>query len=183
MLLHLRLYYIQDRLLHLGVLQALSIRGVTFQEECRFTTHVRNKLIEANKCLFILRSLIRREDYIYSGRYNQTICFKVVIPDLTYGLSVYTVLCRAQCFLYQCHKRRYICKAFNIHDLLEIQDRKIFDKVLKHEEKHSLRNRKPKLKAREYNLRHKSSHRPKINKGRSDYSFINRLIFKYNLAL
>ena len=107
MLLHLRLYYIQDRLLHLGVLQALSIRGVTFQEECRFTTHVRNKLIEANKCLFILRSLIRREDYIYSGRYNQTICFKVVIPDLTYGLSVYTVLCRAQCFLYQCHKWRY----------------------------------------------------------------------------
>ena len=41
---------------------ALSILGVTFQEDCGFTTHVRNKLIIANKCLFILRSL-RKEGY------------------------------------------------------------------------------------------------------------------------
>ena len=37
--------------------RALSILGVTFQEDYRFTTHVRNKLliIKANKCLYILR--------------------------------------------------------------------------------------------------------------------------------
>ena len=38
--------------------RALSILGVTFQEDCPFTTHVRKKLrIKADKCLFILRSL------------------------------------------------------------------------------------------------------------------------------
>ena len=66
------------------------------------------------------------------------------MPDLTYGLSVYQIaLCRAQCFLYQCHKRRYISKAFNIYDLSEKQDRNIFDKVLKHQEKYPLRNLTP----------------------------------------
>lgn len=47
-----------------GILQtsALSILGVTFQEDCRFTANVRNKLIKANKCLSILRSW-RKEDY------------------------------------------------------------------------------------------------------------------------
>ena len=38
--------------------------------------------------------------------------------------TVYTVLCRAQCFLDQCHKRRYISKSVNIYDLLKTQDRK-----------------------------------------------------------
>ena len=48
----------------LGVSQtrAFSILGVTLQEDCRFTTHLRNTLIKANKCLFILRSL-RKEGY------------------------------------------------------------------------------------------------------------------------
>lgn len=47
-----------------GILQtsALSILGVTFQEDCRFTANVRNKLIKANICLSILRSW-RKEDY------------------------------------------------------------------------------------------------------------------------
>ena len=42
--------------------RALSTSVVTFQEDCRLTTHVRNKPIKANKCLFILRSL-REEGY------------------------------------------------------------------------------------------------------------------------
>ena len=48
-----------------------------------------------------------------------------------------------------------------IYDILENQDRKIFDKV-KHQEKHPLRNLTPKLKVIEYNLRHKSSHQLKL---------------------
>ena len=40
----------------------VSQTSVTFQEDCRFTTHLRKKLIKANKCLFILRSL-RKEGY------------------------------------------------------------------------------------------------------------------------
>ena len=65
--------------------RALSVLGVTFHEDCRFTTHVRNKLIKANKFLFILRSrrvcLKQAElDYMFQS---------LVIPNLSYGLSVY----------------------------------------------------------------------------------------------
>ena len=42
--------------------RALSISVVTFQEDCRFTTHVGHKPIKANKCVFLLRSL-RKEGY------------------------------------------------------------------------------------------------------------------------
>lgn len=42
--------------------RTLSILGVTFQEDCRFTADVRNKLMKASKYLFILRSL-RKEGY------------------------------------------------------------------------------------------------------------------------
>ena len=78
---------------------------------------------------------------------------------------------------------RYISKAVNIYDLLE-KDRKIFDKV-KQQEKHPLRNLLPKMKVTEYkyNLRHKSSHRLKLNTDRVKNSYFNRLIFKYDLAL
>ena len=47
-----------------GILQttALSILGVTFQKDCRFTTHLCNKLIKDETCLFIL------EGGLYSSR-------------------------------------------------------------------------------------------------------------------
>ena len=35
----------------------LPILGFTFQENCKYSKHVRAKLIKANKCLFVLRSL------------------------------------------------------------------------------------------------------------------------------
>ena len=53
--------------------RTLSIRDVTFQEECPFTIHVWNKLIEVNKCLFILRSLIRRVEYTQAGRIRPSV--------------------------------------------------------------------------------------------------------------
>ena len=40
----------------------LPILGVTFQENCKYSEHVRAKLIKANKCLFVLRSL-RKEGF------------------------------------------------------------------------------------------------------------------------
>ena len=49
--------------------RALSISVVTFQEDCRFTTHVGHKPIKANKCLFILRSL-REEGYTQTELYH-----------------------------------------------------------------------------------------------------------------
>ena len=84
--------------------RTLPILGVTFQGDCPFTTHVRTKLIKADKCLFILRSL-RKEGY------NQAeldyLFQRLVIPNLTYGLSVYGALnaelTTVQCFLDRCH--------------------------------------------------------------------------------
>ena len=35
----------------------LPISGVMFQEDCKYSKHVRAKLIKANECLFVLRSL------------------------------------------------------------------------------------------------------------------------------
>ena len=36
----------------------LSILGVTFQENCKYSEHVRAKLIKANKCLYCPSSLV-----------------------------------------------------------------------------------------------------------------------------
>ena len=41
---------------------SLSLLGVTLQSNCKFSEHVRLKLVEANRCLHVLRSL-RREKY------------------------------------------------------------------------------------------------------------------------
>ena len=46
-----------------------------------------------------------------------------------------------------------------------------------------LRNLTPELKVTEYNLRHISSHRPKMNTDWVKNSYFNRLNFKYDLAL
>ena len=40
----------------------------------------------------------------------------------------------------------------------------------------------PKLTVTAYNLRHKFSHRPKLNSDRVKNSYFNRLIIKYDLA-
>lgn len=37
--------------------EAFPILGVIFQHDCRFTSHLKNKLVKANKCLHIIRSL------------------------------------------------------------------------------------------------------------------------------
>ena len=38
---------------------AIEILGVTFQTNSKFTKHVANKLKEANKCLYVIRSLLK----------------------------------------------------------------------------------------------------------------------------
>ena len=64
----------------------LPILGVTFQENCKHSEHVRAKLIKANKGLFVLRSLRRKGfsqgevDHLFSA---------LVLPNVTYGLPVY----------------------------------------------------------------------------------------------
>ena len=64
----------------------LCILGVTFQENCRFSIHVKNKLATANKCLYILRTL-RKEGYCQAEL--DKLFSTLVLPKLMYRISVY----------------------------------------------------------------------------------------------
>ena len=106
------------------------------------------KLIKANKCLFILRSL-RKEGY--SQAELDHLFSSIVLPSITYGLPVYGAseaeLTAMHCFLDRCYKRKYTSKSFSIKHLLEKQDRKVFRKV-SGIDRHPLRGLFPRRKYR-----------------------------------
>ena len=87
----------------------LPILGVTFQENCKYSEHVRAKLIKANKCLFELRSL--RKEGFSQGEVDHLLS-ALVLPNFTYGLPVYGAidsdLTVIQNFMDRCFKRKYI---------------------------------------------------------------------------
>ena len=81
----------------------------------------------------------------------------------------------------RCYKLRFISTQLNIRSLLQKQDKAIFEKAKKHDN-HSLKVCLPQEKNNlTYNLRRKSFQRPKINTERYRNTFVNILIFKYNL--
>ena len=66
----------------------ITILGETFPHDCKFNIHVKNKLVKANKCLYVLRSL-RKEGYKQIGI---DLLFKTIVrPNFTYTLSVFGV--------------------------------------------------------------------------------------------
>ena len=75
-----------------------------------------------------------------------------------------------------------INESFSIKNLLEKQDRKVFSKV-SGIDRHPLRGLLPKKKVSTYNLSNQTSQYPKANTDRIKNSYVNRLIFKYNLAM
>ena len=105
----------------------LPILGVTFQENCKYSEHVRAKLIKANKCLFVLRSL--RKEGFSQGEVDHLFS-ALVLPNFTYGLPVYGAvdsdLTVIQNFLDRCFKRKYTSKRMDIRELLEKADKKLF---------------------------------------------------------
>ena len=85
---------------------SLILLGLTLQNDCKFSTHVRLKLTKANKCLYVLR-ILRKERYS-QGEIDHV--FKsIVLPIFTYGLPVYGAsesdLKQIQRFLDKCPKR------------------------------------------------------------------------------
>ena len=64
----------------------VSILGVTFQENCRFSVHVKKRFCKADKCLHTLRTL-RKEGY--SEAEIDKLFSALVMPKLTYGVVVY----------------------------------------------------------------------------------------------
>ena len=87
----------------------ITIPGVAFPHDCKVNIHVKNKLVKANKCLYVLRSL-------WKEGYNQIgigLLFKtILLPNFTYALSVFGVpepdLARIQIFLENLLQRNLI---------------------------------------------------------------------------
>ena len=159
----------------------LTVLGVTLQANCKFTKHVSNKLAQANKCLHVLRTL-RQENC--SQKEIDLLFDAIVLPKVSYGLSVIGCsspdLNSLQQFLDRCYKRKFTSKHYNIYDLLEKSDMNIF-KAMHLSKDHPLKDLQPKQKASHYNLRNSGSIKPIVNTERFKNSFINRIIFKYNL--
>ena len=156
----------------------LDLLGLTFQNDCKFFAHIKAKLCKANKCLHVLR-VCRKE------RYSQTeidyLFYSIVLPNITYGLTVYGAsdvqINVLQQFLDRCYKLPFISTQLNIGSLLQ----PIFKKV-KQRDNHPLKVCLPQEKKNlTYNLRRKSCQRPKINAERYKNAIVNTLIFKYNL--
>lgn len=161
----------------------LKILGVTFEATSRFRAHVKEKLIKANKCLFIIRNL--RNDG-YSQNEIDLLFKSLVLSQLTYALPVYAAsppeLTMVQNFLTRCYKRKYISSHLNIYSLLEKSDRALFKKI-KNQPNHPLREIMPKTKPYSIKLRRQEPQWPRITTERFKNSFVNRCIFKYNLSI
>ena len=161
----------------------LTILGVTFQSDCKFTKHVKTKLYKANRCLYVIRSL-RKEGY---GQKDIDHLFKaIVLPKITYGLPAFGAstsdLNAVQCFLKRCHKRRYVSELIDIHDLLEKADRTLFEKI-SDDENHPLYTLLPKRHCTTHQLRSLNIVLPRVKTECFKNCFSNRLAFRYNLAI
>ena len=107
----------------------------------------------------------------------------LVLPIFTYGLPVYGAsdsdLNVIKRFLDRCHKRQFTSQPVSIFNLLEQQDKSAFNRAINN---HMLGAITPKEKEMAYNLRRRC-HLPQIYTERYKKTFVNRLIFKYNLVL
>ena len=110
----------------------------------------------------------------------------MVVPNITYGLSVYGAsnaeLRSVQQFLDRCEKRGYTSKPIDVKLLLNEQDKRIFNKVRKLEN-HPLYEFLPNMRNTGYNLRTEHISKPKINTTRYKNCLKNRLTFKHDLAI
>ena len=138
----------------------LDLLGLTFQNDCKFFAHIKAKLCKANKCLHVLR-VCRKE------RYSQTemdyLFYSIVLPNITYGRSVYDAFDAEinvlQQLLDRCCKVRFVSTQLNIRSLPQKQA--TFKKV-KQRDNHPLKVCLPQEKNNlTYNLRRKSCQRPR----------------------
>ena len=172
-----------ETIMNISQCNELTVLGMGLQNNCRFNTHIKNKLCKANKSLFVLRSL-RKEGY--SQNEIDYLFQALVMPNITYGWLVYGAsnaeLRSVQQFLDRCKKRGYTSKPIDVKLLLNEQDKRIFNKVRKLEN-HPLYEFLPKISNTGYNLRTEHTSKPKINTTRYKNCFKNRLTFKHDLAI
>lgn len=84
-----------------------------------------------------------------------------------------------QRFLDRCHKCHFTSQTVSIFNLLEQQDKSAFKRAI---DNHMLGAIIPKDIVVVYNLRRRRCHLPQIKTERFKKTFVNRLIFKYNLV-
>ena len=98
---------------------SLVLLGVTIQSDCKFPAHVKLRLIKANKCPHVLRTL-RKEQY--SQAKIDHLFTSLVLPNFIYDLPVYGAsepdLNIIQNFLDRCRKRRFTSYPVSIKYLL-----------------------------------------------------------------
>ena len=160
-----------DSVNNITQVSCLKVLGVTLQSNHRFNEHIKVKLQEANKCLYVIRCL-RKEgyqqpdvDYVFRS---------IVLPKLTYGLPVYASsipeLTTVQNFLQRCFKRKYVSYRIDIYGVLEEVDRSLFKKI-SGMPGHPLYPSVPKMKESSERLRVPSSQLPRVNTQRFKNSF------------
>ena len=84
-----------------------------------------------------------------------------------------------QRFLDMCHKRHFTSQIVSIFNLLKQQDKFAFKRAINN---HMLGAIIPKEKELVYNLRRRRCHLPQIKTESYKKTFVNRIIFKYNLV-
>ena len=162
---------------------SLTLLGVTLQNDCKFSSHVKGKLREANSCLYILRS--PRKDG-YTQVEMDHLSKAIVLPKITDAPPVYRAsqvdLNTIQCFFKRCNKRRYTSELINIYDLLKKCDRRLLTKI-KNNVNHPLYALLRKVKESSKRLRFQASQLPRINTEHFKNCYFNRTRFQYNLAI
>ena len=92
----------------------------------------------------------------------------IVLPKITYGLSVYAAsppdLNTVQTFLTRCYKRNYISHPVNVSELVEKSDLAVANRICK-QLSHPFFNLLPRLKESSLNLRNSRSLLPLLKYG------------------
>ena len=162
---------------------SLKVLGVTLQSNHRFNKHIKARLQEANKCLYVVRCISKE---VYQQPDIDYFFRSIALTKLTYGLPIYAFstpeLTAVQNFLQRCYKSKYISYQINIYDVLEKADRALFNKISSMPG-HPLYPSLPKTKESSARLRVPCSQLPRVNTQRFKNSFINRLYFKYKVTI
>ena len=153
--------------------EQLTILGMTFETNCRFSSHVKIK---------VLAGFRMSEKKDYNQQELHQLFVSLVLPNLTYGLSVYGAseaeLTTVQAFLDRCCKLKFTLGILDIRESMKTQDHRIFKNVLS-DCNHPIYNILPEIKDTNYNLRRGTVVKPLVRTIRFMNVFSNRLIFRY----
>ena len=113
-------------------IKSVTILGITFQENCLFSQHCKALIAKLKSTLYIIRDLKIHciQPYITDKMFQA-----LIISRIRYGLSVYGVdtasLSKIDRFLDSCHRHGYCTQPYNIYTLLQEEDKRLTNNILK----------------------------------------------------